>query len=329
MAKIYYEQDADLEILKEKTIAVIGYGSQGSAQANNMKDSGLKVIIGLRPEGASAERAKQNGFEVFPISEAAAKADIIHILIPDEVQADVYNSEIAQQLKPGKALGFSHGFNIRFKQIIPPNFVDIIMIAPKGPGVTVRKLYTEGFGVPALIAVEQDYTGKAKQTALAMAKAIGSTKVGVIETTFAEECETDLFGEQVDLCGGVTELIKASFETLVEAGYQPEIAYFETLHEVKLIVDLIYSQGLYGMWSAVSNTAKYGGLTRGKKIVSKASRRSMKKILEYVKSGKFAEEWMKENKKGRPKLNALLEQEKGHLIEKVGKEIRKMAGIEK
>ncbi|MCS4541137.1 MAG: ketol-acid reductoisomerase [Euryarchaeota archaeon] len=329
MAKIYYEQDADLEILKEKTIAVIGYGSQGSAQANNMKDSGLKVIIGLRPEGASAERAKQDGFEVFPISEAAAKADIIHVLIPDEVQADVYNSEIAQQLKPGKALGFSHGFNIRFKQIVPPNFVDIIMIAPKGPGLIVRKLYKEGFGVPALIAVEQDYTGKAKQIALGMAKAIGSTKVGVIETTFAEECETDLFGEQVDLCGGVTELIKASFETLVEAGYQHEIAYFETLHELKLIVDLIYSRGLYGMWSAVSNTAKYGGLTRGKKIVSKASRRSMKKILEYVKSGKFAEEWMKENKKGRPKLNALLEQEKGHLIEKVGKEIRKMAGIEK
>jgi len=323
MAKIYYDKDANLEVLKGKTIAIIGYGNQGSAQAQNMRDSGLNVIIGSIKD-ASYDKAVKDGFQVFPIAEAAKKTDIIHILLPDEFQADVYEKEIKENLTNGKTLMFSHGFNIRFKRIVPPNDIDVIMVAPKGPGIRVRETFLEGFGTPALIAVEQNYTGKAKQNVLALAKALGATRAGVIETTFKEETETDLFGEQVDLCGGVTELIKASFDTLVGAGYQPELAYFETLHELKLITDLIQNGGLEYMWACVSNTAEYGGRTRGKKIITAETRKTMKRILKDVQSGKFAEEWVNECKKGIPNLKKMREEDKKLKIEKVGAELRKM-----
>jgi ketol-acid reductoisomerase len=323
MAKIYYEKDASLEILKDEVIAVIGYGIQGHAQAQNMRDSGLNVIIGCIKD-AFWDKAKEAGFDVYPIDEAAKKGDIVHVLIPDEVQAGVYKEHIHDNLEEGNALAFSHGFNIRFKQIVPPANIDVIMFAPKGPGAIVRREFLNGFGVPGLIAVEQDYTGKAKERALAMAKANGATRAGVIETTFTEETETDLFGEQVDLCGGCAELIIASFETLVEEGYQPEIAYFECLHELKLIVDLIHAQGIEGMWRNVSNTAEYGGRTRGKKIITEETRKAMRKILADVKSGKFAEEWVKESKAGIPNLIEMRKKDKQHLIEKVGEELRKM-----
>lgn len=328
MARIYRDEDIDLGVLEGEKIAIIGYGSQGRAQALNMRDSGLDVVVGVRKGGRSWELASRDGMEVREIPEAARLGDIVHMLVPDEVQPDVYEKYIKDNLQEGNALCFSHGFNIRFKQIIPPEYVDVIMVAPKGPGAMVRKLYEEGFGVPALIAVEQDYTGRAKERVLALAKAIGAGRAGIIETTFAEETETDLFGEQVDLCGGVTELILAAFEILVEAGYQPEVAYFETLHELKLIVDLIYQKGLYGMWQSVSNTAKYGGLTRRKRIINELSRREMKKILEEIRSGEFAREWILENKANRPVLRSLMEQEKEHLIEKVGRELRKMMKLE-
>ncbi|MFH1404435.1 MAG: ketol-acid reductoisomerase [Candidatus Altiarchaeota archaeon] len=323
MAKVYYEEDADLSVLKDKTIAIIGYGNQGSAQALNMRDSGLNVIIGSIKD-ASAEKAEKAGFKVYPIREAAEKADIVHILLPDEVQAKVYDSEIAPGLKEGDALMFSHGFNIRFKRIKPPANIDVIMVAPKAPGIRVRETYQDGFGTPALIAVEQDYTGNAKDTILAIAKALGATRAGVLETTFTEETETDLFGEQVDLCGGVSELIKASFDTIVEAGYQPEIAYFETLHELKLITDLIYQDGLEYMWKCVSNTAEYGGRTRGPRIITKATREEMKKILEEIRSDKFAEEWVSECESGQEKLREMRGRDKLLLVETVGKELRKM-----
>jgi len=325
MAKIYYDNDANLEVLSGKTIAVIGYGNQGHAQAQNMRDSGLNVVVGLPPEHTEYwNRAKSDGMEVASVEDAAAAGDIIHILIPDTIQPEVYEAKIKPHLKEGNALGFSHGFNIRFKQIIPPEYVDVYMVAPKGPGTLVRTMYVEGKGVPCLVAVEQDYTGQAMQVALAHAKAIGGTRAGVIETTFAEETETDLFGEQTVLCGGVTSLIKAGFETLVEAGYQPEIAYFECLHELKLIVDLIYERGIWGMRQAVSDTAKYGDVTRGPRVISDAVKAEMKKILEEVVSGKFAEEWIAENKAGRPNFKRLLEQDKDHLIEQVGKNLRSM-----
>ncbi|RLI89418.1 MAG: ketol-acid reductoisomerase [Candidatus Altiarchaeales archaeon] len=324
MAKIYYDKDVELSILADKTVAIIGYGNQASAQAKNMRDSGVKVIIGCRENGKSWYKAMNDGFDVFSIEEAAKRGDIIHILIPDEVQPEVYKNYIESHLSEGKALCFSHGFNIRFKTILPPKNVDVIMVAPKGPGILVRKTYVDGFGTPALIAVEQDYSGKAKEIALALAKAIGATRAGVIETTFAEETETDLFGEQVDLCGGVTELIKASFDTLVEAGYQPEVAYFETLHELKLIVDLIQEGGLEYMWSCVSNTAEYGGRTRGKRIIDSHVRENMKKILEEIKSGKFAEEWISEYRAGLKTLKKLREEEKNLQIEKVGEKLRRM-----
>ncbi len=323
MAKMYYDKDVSLDVLKDETIAVIGYGIQGRAQALNMRDSGLEVILGLRRGGTSWKKASEEGFEVYEIDEAVKRATIVHILIPDEVQPEVYKKYIHDNLKENAALSFSHGFNIRFNQIIPPKFVDVIMYAPKGPGKLVRQKFLEGSGVPGLIAVEQDYTGKAKDRALAMAKANGSTRVGVIETTFAEETETDLFGEQVDLCGGVSELIKAAFETLVEAGYQPEIAYFECLHELKLIVDLIYEQGIEGMWKNVSNTAEYGGRTRAKRIINESVRAEMKKILEEIRSGQFAREWILERKANFPVLESLRKQGKEHLIEKVGAELRK------
>jgi len=323
MVKIYYDKDADLGVLRGKTVAIIGYGNQGGAQAQNMRDSGVKVIVGSVAD-QSAAKAKEDGFEVYPIAEAAKRGDIIHILIPDEVQADVYEKEIKPGLKAGKSLMFSHGFNIRFKRIVPPKDVDVIMVAPKGPGIRVRETYVEGFGTPALIAVEQNPSGKAKEIVLALAKALGATRAGVIETTFTEETETDLFGEQVDLCGGANELIKASFDTLIEAGYQPEIAYFETLHELKLITDLIQTGGLEYMWKCVSNTAEYGGRTRGERIITKETRKEMKKILKDIQSGKFADEWISECKKGMPNMKKMREEGKKLQIEVVGENLRKM-----
>lgn len=323
MAKLYYDKDADLDILRGRKIAVIGYGNQGSAQALNMRDSGLDVVIGSI-KGSSWNNAEKDGFDVMPIATAAKKADIIHILIPDEIQADVYNREIKPNLEEGNSLMFSHGFNIRFRCIIPPKNVDVIMVAPKGPGILVRQTYLDGFGTPALIAVEQDYTKNAKKTVLAMAKALGATKAGVLETTFREETETDLFGEQVDLCGGSTELIKASFDTLVKAGYQPELAYFETLHELKLITDLIQNGGLEYMWLCVSNTAEYGGRTRGKRIIDNNVRKNMKVILKEIRSGKFAKEWINERKSGMKNLNKMRRQDKELQIEKVGARLRRM-----
>lgn len=328
MAKIYYDKDADLGVLKGKTIAIIGYGNQGQAQSNNLRDSGCKVIIGSIRD-PSYEQAVADGFEVHDIAEAASRGDIVHMLIPDEYQAQVYREKVAQHMKSDKALCFSHGFNIHFKQIVPPADVDVIMIAPKGPGAILRRMYQEGSGIPGLLAVAQDVSGQAKPLVLALAKGVGLTRIGVVETTFKEEVETDLFGEQVVLCGGVSELIKAGFETLVEAGYQPEVAYFECLNELKLIVDLIYERGMEGMWAAVSNTAEYGGRTRGPRIIDGRARETINEILKDVQSGAFAKEWVAESQKGIPNLKWMREEAKAHTIEKVGKELRKWAGIEK
>jgi ketol-acid reductoisomerase len=328
MVKIYYDKDADLAPLKGKTIAIIGYGNQGQAQAKNLRDSGCRVIIGSIKD-ASYEQAKKDGFEVLDIAEAAKRADIVHILIPDEYQAEVYREQIQPHLTAGKVLCFSHGFNIHFKQIVPPKDVDVIMIAPKAPGAMLRQMYEKGSGTPGLLAVEQDASGKAKKIALAMAKGVGLTRIGVVETTFKEEVETDLFGEQAVLVGGVSELMKAGFETLVEAGYQPEIAYFECINELKLIIDLVYEHGIEGMMQAVSNTAEYGGRTRGKWIIDQRVRETMKRMLEDIKSGKFAQEWIAESKAKLPNLRRMREEGKKHLVEKVGRELRKWAGIEK
>lgn len=322
--KVYYEKDADLKILKDKKIAVIGYGAQGHAHAQNLKDSGLDVVVGLRPSSEKAKQAKSDGLTVLPIQDAVKAADIVMILIPDEIQGDVYKESIAPNLKKNAALAFAHGFNIHFGQIVPPAGTDVIMIAPKGPGRLVRSVYLEGKGVPCLIAVHQNATGKAKNIALAYAKGIGGTRAGVIETNFREETETDLFGEQSVLCGGLSSLIMAGFETLVEAGYAPEMAYFECLHEVKLITDLINEGGISFMRSAISNTAKYGDVTRGPRIITEETREEMRKILTEIQSGSFAKEWMLENKVNRPVFNALLKKDKEHLIEKVGAELRKM-----
>jgi len=326
MAKIYYEKDADLGVLKEKLIAIVGYGNQGHAQAQNLRDSGLKVIVGELEGSPGWMRAEEAGFEVETAKKVAQEADIIQILIPDEFQAKLYQTDILPLLKKGNALGFSHGFNIHFHQIVPPQWVDIFMVAPKGPGVLLRRTYEEGKGVPCLIAIEQDTSGLAKEIALAYAKGIGGTRAGVIETTFREETETDLFGEQVVLCGGVTALIKAGFETLVEAGYQPEMAYFECLHELKLIVDLLQESGLSGMRSAISNTAQYGDLTRGPRIITQKTREEMRKILREIQSGQFAREWIMENQTNQPVFNALTKKDEEHLIEKVGKKLRGMMG---
>ncbi|MFA5035031.1 MAG: ketol-acid reductoisomerase [Candidatus Margulisiibacteriota bacterium] len=324
MAKVYYDQDADLNVLKGKTIAVVGYGSQGRGQSLNLKDSGLNVVIALRNDSASWEKAKSDGQKVLTIAEAAKTADILQILIPDEIQGDVYKEEIAPYMKAGKTLMFSHGFNIHFGQIVPPKEVDVVMVAPKGPGPMVRIMYEQGAGVPALIAIHQDASGKAKQTALAYAKGVGGTRAGVFETTFKEETETDLFGEQTVLCGGTSALVKAGFETLVEAGYQPEMAYFECLHELKLIVDLMNSKGIWGMRQAISNTAKWGDVTVGPKIIDAGVKARMKEALTNIQNGTFAKEWMAESKSGQKNFKALLEKDKGHLIEKVGGELRKM-----
>ncbi|MCE8424576.1 MAG: ketol-acid reductoisomerase [Candidatus Methanoperedens sp.] len=324
MVNIFYDKDADLDVLKDKTIAVIGYGSQGAGQAQNLHDSGLDVIIGVRKGGESWELAKNDGLAVLPMADAAKKGDLIQILVPDEIQGAIYAGEIAPSMKKGKTLCFSHGFNIHYNQIVPPKDVDVIMVAPKGPGFLVRRTYTEGNGVPALLAIYQDASGNARETCMAYAKGIGATRAGVLETTFKEETETDLFGEQVDLCGGATCLMKAAFETLVTAGYQPEIAYFETFHEMKLIIDLIHEGGLSKMWYYVSNTAEYGGLTVGPKVINEQSREAMKEALRRIQNGEFAKEFVLEGKTNSPVLNALERQENEHQVEKVGKELRAM-----
>lgn len=324
MAKIYYDKDADLNIIKDKKIAIIGYGIQGRGQALNLRDSGINVIVSELEGTENYNTAKKDNFEPVKADIAAKEADIIQILTQDHVQSKVYKSAIEPNLKKGKAIVFSHGFNIHFKQIVPPKDVDVFMVAPKGPGALVRQQYEEGKGVPCLVAIYQDASGNALKIALAYAKAIGGTRAGVIETTFKEETETDLFGEQAVLCGGATSLVKAGFQTLVDAGYQPEIAYFECLHELKLITDLIYKVGIQGMRKRVSDTAEYGDLSRGPRIIDEHTRKEMKKILKEVQSGEFAKEWIKENEKGRPLFNKLSKADDDILIEKIGKELRKM-----
>jgi len=321
--KMYYEKDADLSVLQNKTVAVIGYGSQGHAQAQNLRDSGVRVVVGLRP-GKSAERAKNDGFEVLSVAEAVKIADVVQILMPDETQAKVYREEIEPNLKQGAALMFSHGFNIHYGQIVPRPDNDVLLVAPKSPGHMVRRTYVEGFGVPGLIAVEQDATGNALAIGLAYAKGIGCTRAGVIETTFREETETDLFGEQAVLCGGTSALIKAGFETLVEAGYAPEMAYFECLHELKLIVDLIYEGGLAAMRDSISNTAEYGDYATGPRIITEETKKEMKRVLADIQSGKFAREFILENQSNRPVLTAIRRREAEHQIEQVGKQLREL-----
>jgi len=322
--KMYYDKDADQKVLKEKTIAIIGYGSQGHAQAQNLRDSGYNVIVADVAGSANYKLAQSHGFQPVSAKEASAGAEVIQILVPDELQKRIYSEEIRPNLTPGKALVFSHGFNIHFGQIVPPEDVDVYMVAPKGPGHLVRRQYEIGAGVPSLIAVYQDATGKAKDLALAHACGIGAGRAGIIETSFKEETETDLFGEQAVLCGGVSELIKSGFETLVEAGYQPEIAYFECLHEMKLIVDLFYEGGIAGMYYSVSDTAEYGGMSRGPRLINADVKKEMKAILREVQDGRFAKEWILENQAGRPTLNALRREHSELQIEKTGKQLRGM-----
>ncbi|VXD21987.1 ketol-acid reductoisomerase [Planktothrix paucivesiculata] len=324
MARMYYDADANLDILAGKTIAIIGYGSQGHAHALNLKDSGVNVIVGLYPGSKSAHKAKDSGLAVHSVEDAAKAADFIMILLPDEVQKTVYKNEIEPYLTEGKTLAFAHGFNIHFGQVVPPAHVDVVMVAPKGPGHLVRRTYEQGQGVPALFAVYQDASGQARDLAMAYAKGIGGTRGGVLETTFREETETDLFGEQAVLCGGLSALIKAGFETLVEAGYQPELAYFECLHEVKLIVDLVVEGGLAKMRDSISNTAEYGDYTRGPRIVTDETRAEMRKILSEIQSGQFARDFVLENQAGKPGFTAMRRQEAEHPIEEVGKDLRAM-----
>ncbi len=323
-AKMYYDDDADLSYLEGKKIGIIGYGIQGGAQSLCLRDSGCDVVVAELEGTPNYQRAVDEGWDVLTAEEAASRANIIQILTQDHVQAMVYETTIKPNLVAGNALVFSHGFNIHFGQIVPPEDVDVFMIAPKGPGALVREMYLKDVGVPSLLAVFQDATGNAKQIGLAYAKAIKGTKAGVIETTFAEETETDLFGEQAVLCGGVSELIKAGFDTLVEAGYQPEIAYFEVCHELKLIMDLIYKNGIMGMRKGVSDTATYGDITRGKRIVTEETREEMRYMLEEIQDGSFAKEWILENQTGRPVYNAVMRQESQHLIEQVGEKLRAM-----
>ncbi len=324
MLKMFYDQDANLELLQGKTVAVMGYGSQGHAQAQNLKDSGIDVVVGLRKGSSRWAEAEAAGLKVMTVADAAKAASVIQILLPDETQRQVYEADIKPYLNEGDALVFSHGFNIHFQQIVPPANVDVFMVAPKSPGHLVRRTYTEGAGVPGLIAIYQNYSGKALELGLAYAKGIGCTRAGVIETTFREETETDLFGEQAVLCGGLSELIKAGFDTLVEAGYQPEIAYFECLHELKLIIDLIYQGGLSYMRYSISGTAKYGDFVTGKRVITDETRKEMKKILSEIQTGAFARNWILENQANRAFFNATDRIEKEHSIEKVGKELRRM-----
>ncbi len=321
MAQIYYDADADLKVLEGKTIAVIGYGSQGRGQSLCLRDSGLDVIIGARP-GKSFDRAQEDGFEVVSADEAAKRGDVIQILAQDHLQAEIYENQVKPNLKAGDALLFSHGFNIHYGFITPEKDVDVLMVAPKGPGPFVRRQYEEGRGVPALLAIHQDATGNARKIGLAYAKGLGATRAAVYETSFREETETDLFGEQTVLCGGASELVRAGFETLVEAGYAPEMAYFECLHELKLIVDLMYEKGITGMRAAISDTAKWGDVTVGKRMITPATKAEMKKVLEEIQSGQFAREWMAENANGRPNFIEKLEAEKNHQIETVGEKLR-------
>ncbi len=327
MAKVYYDKDADIELLKKSTIAVLGYGSQGHAQAQNMRDSGLNVIIGLRSDSQSAKKARQDGFEVLPSGDASARADIIQILAPDTVQPQIYQESIRSHLSTGKALVFSHGFNIHYDLISPPSDVDVYMVAPKGPGHLVRRVYEQGGGVPSLIAIHQDATGKAHQRALAHAVGVGAGRAGILETSFKDETETDLFGEQAVLCGGLSNLIMSGFETLVEAGYDPDIAYFECLHEVKLITDLIYEGGLARMRHSISDTAEYGDYMSGPKVIDKNVKKNMAKVLKNIQKkhgGKFAKGWMDEANKDYPNFSKLREKSAKHPIENVGKKLREM-----
>jgi ketol-acid reductoisomerase len=323
-ANVYYEADADGSLIRSRKVAIIGYGSQGHAHALNLKDSGVEVCVGLREGSSSAAKAASQGLEVRSIADAAAWADLVMILAPDTEQKKIFDENIAAHMTPGKALAFAHGFNVRFGRIAPPEGVDVIMIAPKGPGHLVRRTYTEGGGVPALIAVAQDATGQAKAVAMSYAEAIGGARAGVIETTFPEETETDLFGEQVVLCGGLTALVQAGFETLTEAGYAPEMAYFECLHEVKLIVDLMYEEGIAGMRYSISDTAEYGDLTRGPRIINEATKTEMRKILTEIQSGQFADEWIAESESGRANYRRLQQAGKDHPIETVGAKLRSM-----
>jgi ketol-acid reductoisomerase len=324
MAKLYYESDADPSLIQGRKVAVIGYGSQGHAHALNLAESGVDVRVGLRAGSASTQKAEEAGLRVLSVADASAEADLIMILLPDTEQKSVYDAEIAPHLSEGDAILFAHGFNIRFGQIVPPPGVDVAMVAPKGPGHLVRRTYTEGGGVPSLVAVAQDASGKAHDLALSYAHALGATRAGVLDTTFDEETETDLFGEQVVLCGGLTSLVQAGFETLVNAGYQPESAYFECLHELKLIVDLMYEQGIAGMRYSISDTAEYGDLTRGPKVIDAHVRAEMQQILDDIRSGKFADEWIAENRAGRKNFEALRAAGAAHPIEKVGAELRAM-----
>ena len=324
MAKIYYDKDADLNVYNGRTIAIVGYGIQGRGQALSLRDSGLNVMVAQRPGGPNYEQAKKDGFEPVEADVAAKKADVLMILTQDHVQGELYRKSIKRYLKKGKSLAFSHGFNVHFGQIKPPADVDVWMIAPKGPGALVRRQFEEGKGVPCLVAIHQNASGNALKDALAYARGIGGGRAGIFETSFREETETDLFGEQAVLCGGTSALIKAGYETLIEAGYAPEMAYFECLHELKLIVDLIYEGGIVGMRQRVSDTAEYGDYTRGPRIITDRTRKEMKKILKEIQSGKFAREWMKENKNGRPNFNKYREDAENHPVEKVGKELRAM-----
>lgn len=324
MAKIYYDKDADLNVYKGRTIAIVGYGIQGRGQALSLRDSGLNVLVAQRPGGPNYEQAKKDGFEPVEADVAVKKADVLMILAQDHVQGELYRKSIKRYLKKGKSLAFSHGFNIHFGQIKPPADVDVWMIAPKGPGALVRRQFEEGKGVPCLVAIHQNASGNALKDALAYARGIGGGRAGIFETSFREETETDLFGEQAVLCGGTSALIKAGYETLIEAGYAPEMAYFECLHELKLIVDLIYEGGIVGMRQRVSDTAEYGDYTRGPRIITDRTRKEMKKILKEIQSGKFAREWMKENKNGRPNFNKYRADAENHPVEKVGKELRAM-----
>ncbi len=324
MTRIYYDKDASLDILKGKRVAVIGYGIQGRAQSLNLKDSDIDVVVAQKFKDEYYERAKADGMEIMDIPEAVKGSDIVMMLIPDEVQKEVYDKEVGPHLREGMVLDFAHGFNIHFKRIVPPEFIDVIMVAPKGPGALVRETFEAGNGVPALIAVHQDHSKKAKETALAIAKGLGATKKGVIETSFEEETETDLFGEQVVLCGGASELIESAFDFLIRSGYQPEVAYFEVLHELKLIIDLVQKGGIEGMWKNVSNTAEYGGRTRGGRIIDPATASAMKNVLADIKSGRFAKEWVDECEAGMPTLTKLRQEGAKSQIEVVGTDIRKM-----